>query len=183
MTTLDDAWEWYRAASEGMKRLRHLALYWGQAPERGDNVWVDRLLKDSVLGSVEATQMGEDATAVLGPLDDLAVLVLFSVFEANVRDMLIEQLLPEMDRLTHPVLVKSAQDLVQVVAEGSFFKVLEPFKSSATNDLIEHVNQVRRYRNWVAHGRRAEKKPDSVQPKAVYQRLKEFLSTIRAVGI
>jgi hypothetical protein len=37
------------------------------------------------------------------------------------------------------------------VGEGSFFAVLQSYKGPDDN-LIEQVNQVRRYRNWVAHG-------------------------------
>ena len=41
-------------------------------------------------------------------------------------------------------------------------------------NLIEEVNQVRRYRNWVAHGRRTPQ-PAAVTPATAYDRLKRFL--------
>jgi len=39
------------------------------------------------------------------------------------------------------------------------------------------MNQVRRYRNWVAHGRRTAK-PDAVDPETAFRRLKEFLDVL-----
>jgi hypothetical protein len=64
------------------------------------------------------------------------------------------------------------------IAEGSFFHVLAAYKSGVDPGLIEQVNQVRRYRNWVAHGRRAGEIPDNVTPRAAYDRLRAFLSAL-----
>lgn len=182
MTTLDEAWEWYRATAEGMKRLRHLSAHWGLMPDRGENQWVDRLLNDRVLGLLEPGKMSSDAEAVGEPLDDLAVLVLFSVFEANVRDLVHEQIRPEVAHLEHVFLKRTGEDALQRVTEGSFFQVLEPFKSVATIDIIEKVNQIRQFRNWVAHGRRPlppGKQLPEVKPKEAYGRLKDFLDLVR----
>jgi hypothetical protein len=70
--------------------------------------------------------------------------------------------------------------------EGSFYNnVLDLFKrsgnepeSSAANFFVEEVSQVRRYRNWVAHGRRPEKKPFMLVPKDAFDRLMAFLQHI-----
>lgn len=180
MKTLDQAWEWYQAVYEGTKRLTHLAKFWDLRPNRGENPWVDRLIFDNVLREVEADQMARDAKTVEDPLADLAILVLFSVFEATVRTLVEEQVKPEVAGLRHATLVKAGRDVLRAIEEGSFFQLLEPFKSSATPDLVEQVNQVRRYRNWVAHGRRDEMRPDAlVQPKEAYERLKQFLAIIQ----
>ena len=98
-------------------------------------------------------------------MDDLAVLVLFSVFESLVRDLVAAEIKREVSEksVTHSVLLQAIQDLIHQVEEGSFFKVLGPFKTF-DHDLVEKVNQVRQYRNWVAHGRRG-KKPPGVDPK------------------
>lgn len=75
----------------------------------------------------------------------------------------------------------AGEDVLQAVSEGSFFRVLEPFKREASADLIEPVNQVRRYRNWVAHGRRQDKRPGAVvSPVEAYERLSVFLTLIRS---
>jgi hypothetical protein len=79
--------------------------------------------------------------------------------------------------VSHSVLLQAVDDLIQQVEEGSFFKVLSPFKPLDHN-LVEEVNQVRRYRNWVAHGKRG-KKPSSVDPRAAYDRLSRFWNLIR----
>jgi hypothetical protein len=62
------------------------------------------------------------------------------------------------------------------IEQGSFFRVLEPYKDVDAN-LVEEVNQVRRYRNWVAHGRRTDQ-PAAVDPTTAYGRLKRFLARL-----
>ena len=58
--------------------------------------------------------------------------------------------------------------------------MLEPYKSAAGAGLVEEVNQVRRYRNWVAHGRRDDLRPkDNVEPREAYDRLTRFLAALR----
>jgi hypothetical protein len=123
--------------------------------------------------------MAAGAERVKKELDDLAILVLFSVFEAVVRDWIESQVKPEVDGLRHPTLVKAGQDVLQAVGEGSFGRLLESYKSPINNDLIEQVNQVRRYRNWVAHGRRPDRKPAAgVRPDDAYRRLNDFLTVL-----
>src|SRR5687768_9658826 len=111
MRTLDDAWTWYRAVAEGAKRLAHLAKFWDKFPwDRGDE-WIQGVLGDNVLRFVSATQMREDATRITSELDDLAVLLLFSVFEANVRDLVESQVQPEIAKLQHRALKNAADEL------------------------------------------------------------------------
>ena len=43
--------------------------------------------------------------------------------------------------------------------------------------LVEEVSQGRRYRNWVAHGRRGEP-PDAVDPRTASNRLQRFLDRL-----
>jgi hypothetical protein len=180
MTTLEDAWAWYQAVHEGAKRLAHLSKYWDQLPWGGEEHWIRRLQNDNVLRHAEGGQLAAGAGVVQGNLEDLAVLVLFSVFEAIVRDIVASQVRPEAARLQHPALKAAGADVLHAITDGSFFRVIEPFKGTATNDLIEQVNQVRRYRNWVAHGRRPDNRPDAlVEPKEAYRRLQAFLAAVR----
>jgi hypothetical protein len=144
-----------------------------------DDAWAARLAADNVLRHVEADQMAQDAQVVTDELDDLAVLVLFSVFEATVRDLVEAQVAPEVGHLRHAALIKAGKDVLRAIEEGSFFQLLEPYKTTHA-DLVEQVTQVRRHRNWVAHGRRPDKHPGPiVRPSDAYQRLKEFLAAVR----
>jgi hypothetical protein len=182
MTTLDDAWAWYSAVAEGAKRLAHLAKFWNDLPW-GEHDWVRQIERNGVLGGLEADQMDKDSRRVTKELDDLAVLVLFSVFEANVRDLVERQVRPEVDRLVHAALTKAGEEVLQRISEGSFFRVLELLKSQIDSALIEEVNQVRRFRNWVAHGRRPLKPGEqlaTVDPEAAFKRLKTFLERLSA---
>src|SRR5437868_2980724 len=115
--------------------------------------------------------------AVLDDLDDLCVLLLFSVFEALVRDQVLRGVDAEIRSLRHPTLRRAADDARDAIEQGSFFKVLEPYKEIEAN-LIELVNQVRRYRNWVAHGRRGPQ-PGKIDPDTAFVRLTRLLGAMQ----
>src|SRR5437868_8719165 len=80
MNTLEDAWKWYQEAKLQVGLVRRLASeYWSELP------WEGKLGKDDRFRDLERNQLEESARATLGQMDDLAVLVLFSVFESEVR--------------------------------------------------------------------------------------------------
>jgi hypothetical protein len=169
MNTLEDAWKWYQEAKSQVALVHRLAAeHWQELP------WEGRLGRDDRFKGLERKKLAQDAQATLAQLDDLAVLVLFSVFESRVREHLAGELRNEVREksVSHSVLLQAVDDLIRQVEEGSFFKVLSPFKPLDHN-LVEEVNQVRRYRNWVAHGKRG-KKPPAVEPRSAYERLDRF---------
>lgn len=166
---LADAWEWYKRAkvvAETMDRLGQ--KHWDHLPWEGD------LGRDEYLKPLSATVIQEAAQSTLNDLGDQCVLLLFSVFEALVRDHVVKSVAEEAQRLTHPALQHAATTMQEAIEHGGFFKVLEPFKLLDA-DLVEQVNQVRRYRNWVAHRRRG-KQPDIIDADAAYTRLRRFLT-------
>ena len=182
MRTLADAWNWYQAVAEATKRLDRLARVWGDFPWDQNDAWVNRVARDGVLGRVESLDLAENARIVSTELDDLAIFVLFSVFEAIVRDRLKDQIADELRGLKHPSLVKAGREVEDAIEQGSFGKLLDHFKLDGNSkDLVEEVNQVRRWRNWVAHGRRLERPPDTVIPSAAYDRLCEFLNLLESI--
>lgn len=180
MKTLDDAWEWYLATRDGARRLVRLARYWDRLPSDPGTAGVDEINRDEFLRTLPADRMGRDAERALGGLDDLAVLVLFGVFEAVVREQLAERVQPEVAGLRDPTLRKAGEDVLDAIAQGSFGRLLDPYKSPVGAEVVEQVNQVRRYRNWVAHGTRPELRPDvTISPRAAYDRLGRFLAAFR----
>src|SRR5262249_26958432 len=97
-----------------------------------------------------------------------------------VRDHLVAMIRPEADKLSDPILKEAAADAIRGVEEGSFYRrVLEPLKEQdrVPAELVTQVDQVRDYRNWVAHGRRGSP-TNSVTPKVAYDRLKDFLDEL-----
>lgn len=176
MRTLDDAWEWYKATRRNLTRMQRL----------GEKHWNDPSLetasirRDEAFKQVEATDIVDDTRTSLKPIEELAVVVLFSVFESKVRDHLIELITPQKERITDPILKAAAEDAVQGVKEGSFYRrVLEPLKTQrrVSADLITQVDQVRDYRNWVAHGRK-DAPVNNVTPLVAYERLSKFLAEL-----
>lgn len=104
------------------------------------------------------------------------MLLLFSVFEAIVRERALADVAAELPTVRHAALQHAVRTLNEALEHGSFYKVTEAYKSLDA-DLIEQVNQVRRYRNWVAHGRRG-KPENAVDPNAAYARLQRFLERL-----
>ncbi len=175
MKTLEEAWNWYKEAKSQLELSRRIASrYWLDLP------WEQKLDRDDRFKSLMREELEQGTEYTLAQMDDLAVLVLFSVFEALVRDLLSAEIKKEVAEksVNHAVLLQAVDDLINQVEEGSFFKVLEPFKTF-DHDLVEQVNQVRRYRNWVAHGRRGKKPPD-VDPRVAYDRLSQFWNLLAA---
>lgn len=178
MKTLADAWNWYEATKRNLARMRRLgSKHWVDPSLEGASIWQDDQFK-----MLEASDIVAETTASLKPIDDLAVVVLFSVFESHVRDYLAARMKREAGALTDPILKEAAADAMQGVEEGSFYRrVLYPLKEQGrvSPDLVTLVNQVRDYRNWVAHGRR-ERDADitNVTPHLAYDRLKEFLAVL-----
>jgi hypothetical protein len=173
MTTLQEAWAWYAATSRQLHRMKRLAeKYWNALP------WEGPLGKDDRFRLLDEVLVREEADRGLLDLDDLAVVVLFSVFEALVRQRVLDEPAEEEPSLRHRALRLAAAETRQRIAEGSFFHVLEPFKDEHA-DLVEEVNQVRRYRNWVAHGRRGEQ-PLLLDARKAFDRLSRFLEVLGA---
>jgi hypothetical protein len=79
-------------------------------------------------------------------------------------------------------LKEAAADALRGVEEGSFYRqVLSPLKEQnrVSGDLVTQVDQVRAYRNWVAHGRRdRDAGMNNVTPRMAYDRLREFLAVL-----
>ena len=173
MRTIGDAWSWYQETRRQLRLWERIVRrYWLDLP------WEGNLEQDDHFRNLDVTQLAEASTITLAEIDDLAVLVLFSVFESMVRSRLAGEIRSEVREkgLDKAVLILAVDDALHRVEEGSFYWVLESFKTLDSN-LVEEVNQVRRYRNWVAHGRRGES-PPAVAPAIAYERLNRFWQLI-----
>jgi hypothetical protein len=84
MKTLADAWNWYVATKRNLERMHRLGRkHWADSSLEGASIW-----QDDQFRMLEAPVIVAETTASLVPIDDLAVVVLFSVFESQVRDYL-----------------------------------------------------------------------------------------------
>ncbi len=185
MRTLGEAWTWYEHNRTLLNMMERLGdRYWSELP------WDGRLGNDHRFRLLEGIQVADMARGVLGEFDDLAIFVMFSVFESIVRRMVAEDLQPEVAALRHEALQKSAAKLMQNIAQGSFSNnILELFKRKGQqpdhqpiNSLVEEVNRVRHYRNWVAHGRKEADRPKPMLPRNAYDNMQAFLEHIRRPG-
>ena len=100
--------------------------YWDDLP------WDGPLGKDDTLKELESGAIVTGSAFSLEHLDDFAVLILFSVFESNVRDQALSELEDEKARLSHArLIVRIVEGAVEEIEHGSFFRLLEVFKGLA----------------------------------------------------
>jgi hypothetical protein len=107
MKTLEDAWRWYVQTKRQVFLVRRLAdLHWSELP------WDGRLGNDDHFKELDPEQLKDDADFNLSQFDDLAVLVLFAVFESLVRDQLGTEIRAEIEEkgISHALLLRSFQE-------------------------------------------------------------------------
>jgi hypothetical protein len=103
-------------------------------------------------------------------------MILFSGFESIVKDRVLKSIKNRRAGIEDPLLGGIIDaSLVEIKARG-FSRVLEIFKAVDAG-LVEEMNQVRRYRNWVAHGRPSTPRAE-VDPEIAYKRLRRFLEAM-----
>ena len=135
------------------------------------------LHRDNRFREVDSRTIRDLARRVEEDLDDLVVLLLFSVFEADVRQKTLDEVMREPPP-RHLVLKKAVDDAKETVKHGSFGRLTESYK--ALDPAVRtQVDQVRHYRNWVAHGRR-EQVTNNVDPQTALARLEQFLALLAA---
>jgi hypothetical protein len=86
------------------------------------------------------------SNTILSDLEDLAVLVLFSVFEATVRTQALAEIEREVGQISHVAILQAIKDLKDAMENGSFAKVTRALKKMDT-DLTTQIDQIRKFRN------------------------------------
>jgi hypothetical protein len=171
MKELDEAWAWYGDSKKALRTIGRLAAkHWDTLN------WEGNLGRDEKLKELTAPALSSAAENALRELDDLAIVVLFAAFEAGVRSHVVSQVEMERKLIKHPALQYASDEALGNLARGSFQKVLTSLKS-IDKELAEQVSQIRRYRNWVTHGRRGSP-AERWQPRAAYDRLRRFWALV-----
>ena len=167
MNSVDEVWEWYNAARATTQRLARVASkYW------------DQIEGDNRLRNLDRAKIVADAKLTESPLNDLAIVMMFSVFEAAVRRLLAAQLERELPSITHPMVLGAVRERLETLKTRSFADVLKSFSKGGHANLAEEVRQVRIYRNWISHGR-AGKPVNNVDPQTARNRLNRFLELLK----
>jgi hypothetical protein len=170
LDSLEDAWSWFRDTRSLLKLQRRFAIYWDDLP------WDGPLGKEDSFQLYTGTDLRRKSHFSLSLLDDLAIVVLFSVFESRVRQYVLREIALEEGTIKHRAIKYAVTEAKERIEFGSFFRVLEPFKDHH-HDLVAQVDQIRDYRNWVAHGRPGSPK-NNVDPEIAYARLRRFLQVM-----
>jgi len=117
----------------------------------------------------------------LEELDDLVVLALFAGFEAWLLQEISEVLCAKGEPITafSQEVFAYARSALQ---RESLAKLLDVYKTIMPAKTVDQVKEIKRYRDWVAHGKR-KPRPLAITPKEAYERLNEFITqTQKAKG-
>jgi hypothetical protein len=126
MKTLGDAWTWYESTRRNLERMNRLGKkHWSDPSLENASIWLDNEFK-----LLEEQDIVAETETGLKPLDDLAIVVLFSVFEALVRGALVELIKPEADKLSDPILREPSRMLLVIKSESLRWK--KPFCRRST---------------------------------------------------
>ncbi len=147
MTRLDRAWEWFQVVSTNLA------------------------LAASLPGSSR-----EETTLALRELDEVAIIVLFAAFEAEVREHLEGIIRDAKLSATHASTLNWFEQAERELARGGIQSIVGRARLGADKHgrLSARFARLNRYRNWVAHGRRALR-PDDRSPDDVYADLADLL--------
>jgi hypothetical protein len=97
IVSLADAWTWYESVKELTLAMQTLAVkHWNQL------TWEGELGQDNRLRDLTEPRIVDRAENVLGNVNDLCVLLFFSVFEAVVRDRVLGDMRRNRSPLQHP---------------------------------------------------------------------------------
>ena len=169
--TLDDAWKWYTAVDRLARNIRRMAAnYWDRQEVS------DILTHDSIFRNRNSAAIQDNANRVLEDLEDLAVMVLFTIFEAEVRSIAqvdVERLRREM---SHPAMIIASRDLEDAIRRGSFRKITAAYRPMDV-DLTAQIDQIRDFRNWVGHGRRDAAK-NLTNPASAIERMRDYVDKL-----
>lgn len=174
--TLEVAYQWYVAARNTLKRARRLAeRHWAKLPHELP------LFKDKHFVELDAAVFQREAELGLSALEDLAVMVMFSAFEAEFREHVSLQLLHDAELLTHPLSLKVMNDALREIEKESIERTLSSFAVTNLNEdkMILRVQDIRDFRNWVAHGKKGPS-PKVIEPNQAFQSLKRLLDYARS---
>jgi hypothetical protein len=172
MTELDGAWAWYEAARATLRVAERLGeKYWDDLP------WDGMMGRDNRLRDIESDKLLRNTQRAQEHIDDLAIVLMFSAFEGLVRNHAANQVQLAAAPLLHPILIAAGKEATRSVLRGPFWYVLDAYAKGGHAGLADQVRRIRKYRNWVSHGRRGKPQP-TIVPRIVYEQLRAFLVLI-----
>jgi hypothetical protein len=142
--------------------------------------WQERPFRNTTFHRQEPGRIAQRLDEANAELDKLALFSLYAGFEARLRDHV----------SGHAGLLRSAagpdrqfgealaDEFGAYIGGPRFGKLIELFGHAVGEDLIAKAGAIRKFRHWVAHGRRGPA-PPSVPPRAAYKTLTEFLTLAR----
>jgi len=114
IASLADAWRWYEAARALARAMARLGeKHWNDLP------WDGALSRDNFLRHLSSAEILNGSQTVLDDLDDLCVLLLFSVFEATIRERVLAEVEAELPPLRHVAIKRALDEMKEGIEHGA----------------------------------------------------------------
>ena len=162
--------EWYEFALDNDKTLRTLLKHLPTTP----------FPTESQLSTLPPAASRAKLDGLRKNLDDMAVVALYATFEAILLEDLSKQCDDEITMSVTPLVEKVKTYAFKEADHWRIKDILDMYKAVVPEQVVGDVKQVCDYRNWVAHGRKADK-PTYVRPNTAYRRLTMFLSVTNII--
>lgn len=171
---LDPIWASYLTTMEALKVVRRCVLL-GE-PHR------DRPFRNTSFHKQQTRPLAKRLKEAEAQVRDLVVLSLYAAFEARLRDHVARRagLLRRVVRPDREFGEVLTEEFSKYFGSSRFGGLLELFSHAVGSDLMKGAKDIRKFRHWLAHGRRGPSVP-SVTPLAAYRSLTEFLRLARLV--
>ena len=165
-TELDKIMEWYEINLDCQRVMKKIIR---KNPEI--------IPLQSVLVTKGVKETNELLETSIIELNDLTIVSLVSIFEQTLLELLKHFIYSQMDS-NDEITERISKYTIQQAERGRFIEIIDLFKPLVDAKLIGMVKQVYEYRNWVAHGKNADKTPSRIDPVSAYKRLSDFLNKV-----
>lgn len=165
-------WDAYQQAVSSLKIVRRVVTDPGISPPLVKGTVFDGMVPNLVDSTIDALQEH---------LDDQAVLSLYAAFESALRGHLAAQAVYLKTHVSKPdsdFAIALAEEYESWCDEGiRMDRVAHLFQPTVDQTLISQIGQIRKYRHWLAHGKRRSKPPQTT-PTFTYGVLDALLSKL-----
>lgn len=162
---LDALWADYQSARDAMRVARH-------ALDRPD---ADLLHHTSYAGqgrdmAVPALQRAQEST------ERAHLVILWAHFEQALQAFVRDRVGAALDQSNDPVFPPLSEPVLARLDRWQSDRLVAAFQPWVDAQLLEQVNQIRRYRNWLAHKDRQP--PPAISADMAYRILRAFLAQL-----
>jgi hypothetical protein len=168
---LEPLWDAYQGSAQALKVVRRCAEM--------QDFDSSRPFGKTIYYSLSTDECLRRVTSAKAELDDLTVVSLAAAFERAIRDHVKDGAVMALHVPPFLTPAAVADHWMSGAEDWKMEDLLRLFRGRLTDGHLSAAAMVRKYRNWVAHGRNRNRPPEhQVEPVMAYTNLTEILSVL-----